>query len=94
MQTKRALSSRSGLWWGLLGVLAFSFTVPLTRVVVEQGGISPLFVGAARAVIAAILAALCLAVTKQHVPTLRLWLRLAIVAGGVVVGFPFSPLLP
>lgn len=44
-------SSRSGLWWGgLLGVLAFSFTVPLTRVAVAD--LDPLFVGAGRAVVA------------------------------------------
>jgi uncharacterized membrane protein len=47
-------SPRAGLWWGLLGVAAFSFTVIFTRVAV--GGLSPMFVGAARAVIAALLA--------------------------------------
>ncbi len=47
-------SSRSGLWWGLLGVLAFSFTVPLTRVAVAD--LDPLFVGAGRAVVAGALA--------------------------------------
>lgn len=81
-------SSRAGLWWGLLGVAAFSFTVPLTRVVVESGGMSPLFIGSARAVIAALLAAAALAITKQRLPRGLQRGRLAIVAGGVVVGFP------
>ncbi|ALE06852.1 hypothetical protein AL755_17605 [Arthrobacter sp. ERGS1:01] len=76
----------TGLWWGLLGVAAFSFTVPLTRVAV--GGLSPLFVGSGRAVIAAVLAALALALTRARLPQGRQWLRLAVIAGGIVVGFP------
>lgn len=81
-------SGRSGLWWGLLGVAAFSFTVPFTRVAVAGGAMSPLFVGSARAVVAAILAAGALALTRQSSPTRRQWARLGIVAGGVVLGFP------
>lgn len=80
--------SRAGLWWGLLGVAAFSFTVPFTRVAVESGGISPLFIGSGRAVIAALLATAALAITRQRLPRGIQWSRLAIVAGGVVVGFP------
>jgi drug/metabolite transporter (DMT)-like permease len=77
---------RSGLWWGLLGVLAFSFTVPVTKVAVE--GLSPLFIGSGRAVAAAVLAAAALVLTRQRLPRGRQWLRVAVVAGGVVVGFP------
>lgn len=76
----------AGLWWGLLGVLAFSFTVPFTRIAV--GGMSPLLIGAGRAVVAAALAGAALALTRQRLPTRHQWLRLAIVAGGVVAGFP------
>lgn len=72
--------------WGLLGVAAFSFTVPFTRVAVD--GLSPLFVGSGRAVIAALLAAAALALTRSRLPHGTQWLRLAVVAGGVVVGFP------
>jgi drug/metabolite transporter (DMT)-like permease len=78
--------SRAGLQWGLLGVVAFSFTVPFTRVAV--GGLSPLFIGSGRAVVAALLAAGALAVTRQGLPTGVQWARLAVVSGGVVVGFP------
>lgn len=81
------LSNRAGLWWGLLGVAAFSLTVPATRVVVT-GGMSPLFVGSARAVVAAILAAAVLLITRQPFPSVRQLRRLLLVAGGVVVGFP------
>lgn len=78
--------SRAGLWWGLLGVVAFSFTMPFTRHAVS--GLSPLFIGASRAVVAAALAAAALAATRQPLPTGRTWVRLAVVAAGVVVGFP------
>ncbi|WP_426766228.1 DMT family transporter [Pseudarthrobacter sp. 1G09] len=76
----------TGLWWGLLGVAAFSFTVPLTRMAVA--GLSPLFIGSGRAVVAGVLAAAALALTRQRLPQPRTWPRLALVAGGVVVGFP------
>jgi drug/metabolite transporter (DMT)-like permease len=72
--------------WGLVGITAFSFTVPFTRVAVA--GLSPLAIGAGRAVVAAVLAAAALAATRQTVPTGRQWARLAVVAGGVVAGFP------
>jgi len=80
------LSGRAGLWWGLLGVTAFSFTLPFTRVAV--GGLSPLFIGSARAVVAAALAAAVLTIARQRMPSTLQWARLAIVAGGVVIGFP------
>lgn len=80
------LPGHAGLWRGLVGVTAFSFTVPFTRVAV--GGLSPLFIGSGRAVIAAILAALALSITRQRLPRRGQWVRLGIVAGGVVVGFP------
>jgi len=77
----------AGLAWGLLGVTAFSFTVPFTRVAAHDG-LSPLFVGAGRAVVAAVLAAVCLVATRQRRPVGSQWWRLVVVAGGVVVGFP------
>jgi drug/metabolite transporter (DMT)-like permease len=77
---------RHGLWWGVLGVAAFSFTVPLTRVAVA--GFSPLFIGSVRAVVAGVLAALALTLTRQRLPRGGQWWRLALVGAGVVVGFP------
>lgn len=76
----------TGLWWGLVGVAAFSFTVPFTRVAVAA--LPPLFIGSGRAVVAAILAACALAITRQGRPRGAQWARVAVVAGGVVVGFP------
>ncbi|MFC4022059.1 DMT family transporter [Micromonospora sp. GCM10011542] len=79
-------SRTAGLLWGLLGVAAFSFTLPFTRVAV--GGLSPLFIGSARAFVAAALATGALAIARQRLPGGRQWARLAVVGGGVVVGFP------
>ena len=79
-------TAQAGLRWGFLGVLAFSFTVPFTRIAV--GGLSPLFIGSGRAVIAAALAIGALVFTRQRMPNGAQWLRLAVVAGGIVVGFP------
>ena len=78
--------SRGGLVFGFLGVLAFSFTLPFTRIAVEQ--IDPLFIGAGRAVVAAVLALVVLAVSRQRLPRGAQWMRLAVVAVGVVAGFP------
>lgn len=72
----------------MLGVAAFSLTVPCTAVAVADGGLSPLFVAAARAVVATLLAATALAFTRQRLPRGRRWARLAVVAAGVVAGFP------
>ncbi|MCU1404468.1 MAG: Membrane protein [Glaciihabitans sp.] len=82
----RKASGAAGTVFGLLGVLAFSFTLPFTRMAVAE--LDPLFVGAGRAVVAAILAIGVLALTRQRLPRARQWLRLAVVAGGVVAGFP------
>lgn len=83
------LSSRyAGPAWGLLGVLAFSFTVPFTKVAVADDGFTALFVAAGRAVVAGLLPAGALALTGQRRPQGRQWVRLGVVAGGVVAGFP------
>ncbi|WP_062985318.1 DMT family transporter [Nocardia anaemiae] len=76
----------AGFTWGLAGVAAFSFTMPLTRVAV--GGLTPLFIGSGRAVVAAILAGVALAATRQPLPAGTQWARIAVVAAGIVVGFP------
>lgn len=60
--------------------------MPFTRVAVE--GLSPLFVGSGRAVVAAVLAVFALTLARQRFPHRMQWARLAVVAGGVVVGFP------
>ena len=71
---------------GLLGVIIFSGSLPATRVAV--GGFSPLFLTSARAVIAALLGAAFLLVLRQARPRRGDLASLAVVALGVVVGFP------
>jgi drug/metabolite transporter (DMT)-like permease len=71
---------------GLLGVIIFSGSLPATRVAV--GGFTPLFLTSARAVIAALLGAALLGALRQAQPAVGDLGSLAIVALGVVVGFP------
>lgn len=67
--------------------MAFSFTLPMTSLALTS--FPSLFLGAGRAVVAATIAIAVLAFTRTKLPTGRQWLRLAVVALGVVVGFPF-----
>jgi drug/metabolite transporter (DMT)-like permease len=75
-----------GLALGALGVLAFSVSLPATRIAVQQ--LDPWFVAFGRAVGAALLAWAYLRSTGAARPTRNQWRRLAVVAIGVVVGFP------
>ncbi|RIY01989.1 DMT family transporter [Aureimonas flava] len=79
-------NSMPGWGSGLLGVVIFSGSLPATRLAV--GGFSPLFLTSARAVIAAVLAVSFLAVLRQGRPARADLPALAVVALGVVVGFP------
>lgn len=71
---------------GFVGVALFSLTLPATRIAVAV--LDPVLVGLGRALVAAVLAAFLLLVTRQPRPRGREWLRLAACAGGVVLGFP------
>ncbi|HVF63479.1 MAG TPA: DMT family transporter [Casimicrobiaceae bacterium] len=77
---------RRGLLFGFVGVIAFSITLPATRVAVAE--LDPTFVGLGRAVVAALFAAITLYVAQSPWPTRSQWQRLAVVAAGVVIGFP------
>lgn len=80
-----------GLWLGLLGIVIFSVTLPMTRLAVgtpDAPQMSGLFIAMGRAVVAAGLSALFLLVTKASLPARQDWLPLLITAGGIVFGFP------
>ncbi|MDF1631769.1 DMT family transporter [Mycoplana sp. MJR14] len=79
-------TSTAGWGSGLIGVIIFSGSLPATRVAVSD--FSPLFLTSARAVIAALLGAALLFVLRQPRPAAGHLLSLALVALGVVVGFP------
>ncbi|MEU4428587.1 DMT family transporter [Actinoplanes sp. NPDC024001] len=86
MREQSSATRRGAITLGLLGVLGFSLSLPFTRVAVQ--GLDPWFVAFGRAVGAALLAWGYLRLTGAPRPTARQWRRLAVVALGVVVGFP------
>ncbi|EEY78467.1 putative membrane protein [Acinetobacter calcoaceticus RUH2202] len=71
---------------GFIGVAIFAGSLPATRVAVM--GFEPGFLTAARAAIAGILGLILILVLKQKKPAKQDWWPLAIVALGVVIGFP------
>ena len=80
-----------GLWLGVLGVVIFALTLPMTRLAVgtpDAPQLSGAFTALGRAVAAAVLSAIFLLVTHASIPARRHWWSLAVTAGGVVFGFP------
>ena len=80
-----------GLWLGLLGIVIFSVTLPMTRLAVgtpDAPQMSGLFIAMGRAVVAAGLSVALLVCTRAPLPARKDWLPLAITASGVVFGFP------
>ena len=75
-----------GVVSGALGVLAFSLSLPLTKVAVAE--LDPVVVAAGRALLAAMLAMGALWRFDRRIPSASLLWRAGIVALGVVVGFP------
>ena len=71
---------------GCLGILGFSFSLPATRLAVAD--LDPWLVAFGRATVAAALAAVYLLATRAPRPTREQARSLAIVAAGVIVGFP------
>jgi drug/metabolite transporter (DMT)-like permease len=75
-----------GMLFGLVGIVGFSLTLPATRVAVKY--MDPILVGFGRAIVAGVLALIILLITRQSFPNKLQLRRLAIVALGVIVGFP------
>ncbi|MGW1539729.1 DMT family transporter [Streptomyces sp. NPDC002309] len=69
-----------------LGVTVFSLTFPATAWGLE--GFGPWSLAAVRSVLAALIAGGCLLALRVAPPAREHWAGLAVVAGGVVVGFP------
>ena len=82
----KAVTQWRAIFWGSLGVLAFSFSLPAMRVAVED--LDATFVGLGRALVAAVLAGALLAIRREPLPDRRDLPRFAIVGLGVVIGFP------
>lgn len=75
-----------GMLLGLIGVMIFSLTLPMTRIVVAE--FSPLLNGLGRALAAAVPAAILLAVRREKLPTWPQLKSLAVVSLGVIIAFP------
>lgn len=80
-----------GLWLGLIGVVLFAATLPMTKLAtgsIAAPQLSPAFVTFGRAAVAGILSCFYLALTRSAIPAGRQWGGLLFTALGVVVGFP------
>jgi drug/metabolite transporter (DMT)-like permease len=80
-----------GLWLGLLGVVIFAMTLPMTRLAVGPSSdpqLPPLFVTAGRAALAGLLSLFVLGWMRAPWPRPSQALPLAVCAAGTVVGFP------
>jgi len=91
LRAPRADARRHGMLLGLLGVAAFALTIPMTRLASgssEAPQLSPWFVAFGRAAFAGALAALYLLAVRAPRPSAAQWRVLALIALGVVFGFP------
>ena len=80
-----------GLWLGLIGVLIFSLTLPMTRLAVgspDAPQLSGWFVAFGRAAVAGILSLFFLAFTRAPRPAPGDWPLILAIAAGAVFGFP------
>ena len=80
-----------GLWLGLLGVVMFAATLPMTKLATGSAdlpALSPTFVTFGRAGVAGLLSVLYLLATRSRLPQRGQWRALAFTACCVVVGFP------
>src|SRR5438034_3585982 len=87
----RDSQTNKGLWLGLLGIVIFSVTLPMTRLATgtpDAPQMSGVFIALGRAVVAAVLSAAFLVATRAPTPRREDWLPLAITSAGVVFGFP------
>jgi len=81
-----AASRSGGYGYGLVGVLIFSLTLPMTRLAVLE--LSPWFIALGRAWVAAIPAALILWLSRSRRPNAAEWRGIALASIGVVVSWP------
>jgi drug/metabolite transporter (DMT)-like permease len=89
LQTRR--DEIRGLWLGLLGVVIFAITLPMTRLATGSAAapqLAPVFVTFGRAAGAGVLSVAYLFAVRARWPSGRQWGGLGLTALGVVVGFP------
>ncbi|MBX3637500.1 MAG: DMT family transporter [Rubrivivax sp.] len=89
----RADPASRGMALGLLAVVIFALTLPMTRLAVGDAAdpqLSPAFVTAGRAAAAGLLSVLWLVLVRAPWPARAQWPALAVSALGTVVGFPLG----
>ena len=72
--------------FGLLGVIAFGLTLPMTKLITPY--FDPIFIGLGRSVLASIVAILILIKFTNSIPNKKQFIQLFFIALGVVIGFP------
>ncbi len=88
---RRLSAATQGGLLGVLGVLIFALTIPMTRLAsgpLAAPQLPPVFVAIGRAALAGLLAVLWLAATRAPWPRPAQWQQLALTSLGVVFGFP------
>ena len=80
------MNEYKGMFFGLLGVFFFGLTLPITKIILPY--FNPVFIGLGRAALAALPAAGLLYLYRQKIPSTSQFRLLAVVAAGVVFGFP------
>lgn len=76
---------------GLLGVVLFALTTPLTKLATatpDFAGLSPIFITFGRAAAAGLLSAAYLAIVRAPLPTRQQAASLVLAGTGIVIGFP------
>src|SRR3990170_5869849 len=86
VQGRDPLAESRGLVLGFIGVAVFSLTLPVTRLAMTDS--DPVVFGLGRSLVAGVVAAAILLATRQRRPRGGEWRALAIVAAGVIFGFP------
>ena len=89
--TEHARRTRTGLWLGLLGMLIFAGTIPMTRLAcgsAQAPQLSPFFVAFGRAGVAGLLSVAYLVLTRAPWPHRRHWPMLVLTVLGNVIGWP------
>lgn len=82
---------RQGLWLGLLGVVIFSLTLPMTRLATGTGAdpqLDGVFIALGRGAVAGLLSVMLLGMTRAPRPQAGDWPLIAATAAGAVFGFP------
>lgn len=80
-----------GYSYGLLGVLVFSLTLPMTRLAATE--LPALFISLGRAGVAAVPALILLLCTRSRRPTSQEWPGVILAALGIVIGWPLASTL-